>query len=223
MLLNFQPVKPTKRFVTACNHYRFYSYKRKDDVDAYSWLERMHLLVLEFDVNVQEFCQQPLIIDEFVGAQRLRYVPDAVVLRSGTLTFQEVKPFERLVPYGSERLPRKWPLVRQWAETHQYDLEFVTDKEILADRLRLRNLLLLAPFLRATQFFPDTEVRRRLWGEIRDRRPRRICDWVEEFKTKSPTEVMACLAVLFQQGRIDLDLSQRLLTPNTLVTANASR
>ena len=223
MFQDFQPVKPSKKFVTASNHYRFYSYKLDRDVDAYCWLERMNLLALEFDPGVQYFCERPLQIDEFVGTKQLRHVLNTVVLRSSTLTFQVVKPDECLVQYGSQRLPGGWPLIQQWAKIHQYQIEFVTDKEVLADLLRARNLLLLAPFLRATQFFPDAELRRRLWGEIRDRRPRRVCDWVEELQSASPTEVMAGLAVLFHQDRVDLDLSQRLLTPNTLVTANGSR
>lgn len=220
MIPDIHPIQPSKNFVTNTNHYRFYSLKTDRLVDAYSWLERINLLHLEFDPSVSWFCEQPIRIEERVGGRQLVYTPDTLVLRGGQLIYQEVKPDERLVQYGPERLPLRWPRVRQWAELHDHQIEFVTDVDLLSDRLRIRNLLLLAPFLRASQYLTDSSLRRSLFKGLHATRPRRICDWVEEFSTSTPLEVVNAIAVLYQQGRVHLPLSTELLTPNSLVVSH---
>ena len=222
MFPDIEPQVPTKRFITNCNYWRFYSRKLGRMVSAYSWLERIYFHLLEFDSSVTYFCEQPIKICERIAGKTLNYIPDVLVLRGGHLVYVEIKPDERLVQFGNRRVPIKWPLIEEWADKYQQNIEFTTDKDMLADRLRIRNLLLIAPFLRATQFFPGSILRRQLMSGIKSTHPRRICDWIEDYAPTRPMETMGGIATLCQQGKIDLSLSSNLVVPQTLVQSYAS-
>ena len=216
--VSHQPVVPSDKFIKNANHYRFFSHRLQRAVDAYSWLERMYLLSLEFDASVHYYCEQPIRISERINGKQLTYTPDVCVSRGAVSEFVEVKPYERLVLHNGKLVPWRWPRIQAWADKHDQTVSFVTDREILCDPLRMRNLLLLAPFLRAMQFFPGSPIRRLLYQDIKNSRPRRICDWVEDYNHVHPTELVGSLSVLYQHGRIDLPLSNALVTPSTVVS-----
>lgn len=103
----FESSKPVRRVVAPKGHRSFaglwWSSTMADHVGFESWLERDHLMLLDFDPDVMGVVSQPFWLSWRDGTYRRRHVPDFFVrLRDGSAVVIDVRPDDQIDEADSE-------------------------------------------------------------------------------------------------------------------------
>ena len=97
-----------------------------------SRLERDFFLLLEFDPDVLEYEEQPLVLEEKLAGNKLKYTPDCLITYRGHhphQTIVEVKYRKDLEENKDELLPR-FDLAKSYAEENGLAFKVMTDEDI---------------------------------------------------------------------------------------------
>lgn len=117
-----------------------------------SQLVRDYLYMLEFDVNVLSYSEQPLVINHVLGSLPYKYTPDFLVERSNKRQIIEIMPEDQLDEAGTGLYRSIYSACRQKG----YDFLIVTDK-VIQMQPRLSNIKLLLKYAR-TPISPQHQI-----------------------------------------------------------------
>lgn len=110
-----------------------------------STIERDLVYLLDYERQVEEFCEQPCKIEYLHDGKKRTYTPDySVRFIGGHEVIVECKPAELT---GKEENRRKFEAGRNWAANEGVSYEVVTD-EMLRQGCRLQNIKFLSQFAR---------------------------------------------------------------------------
>jgi hypothetical protein len=125
---------------------RFPSFKMGRMIAFESLLERDFIYLLDYDLRVEWFEEQPLTIEYLYNDQTLHYTPDFHLVEAGRQVLVECKP-ECFVDKDDN--PRKFAVARDWCTSRDWEFRVVTDQQIRAG-FRLQNIKRLTPYARLT-------------------------------------------------------------------------
>jgi hypothetical protein len=123
---------------------RFPSLKMKRMISFESLIECDYLYLLDYELEVQHFEEQPLTIEYRAGATLLHYTPDFHALHRQRDLLVECKP-EALVE--TEENHRKFKAAVEWCAEHGWMFCVVTDQSLRVG-FRLKNVKLLTRYAR---------------------------------------------------------------------------
>lgn len=177
--------------------------------------ERDYMYLLDFDLGVSYWHEQPLRIRFTRGGKTHRYTPDFEVLRTSKKQLVEVKP-KHQVDSG------KWDLLFRTAtslcEQEGYEYIVVTD-EVIRRQPKLENVKRLWKYAR-TVVLPQHQILCNQFFQSRKNALVTLGDLIQLFKRESvPTQVLYSL--LFW-GLLDFDLMQLLDSDSPITQPSAS-
>jgi len=212
-----QEIKPVRKIGKGKGSLRGLTYSKKNDTHRAfeSSLERDFLEILEFDNNVESFCEQPVEILYLHEGKEHRYTPDVFVSYRKDLEISasmsslliEVKYRETLKEKWSEFKP-KFKAAKAYAEKRGWKFKIITEKEIRTTYLS--NIKFLLPYRKA-KFVntSDTELLLASIDELKETCPEELILFAARDRKKQ-AELLYCLWHLISFGIISCDLSQPL-------------
>lgn len=121
---------------------KFPSLKMKRMVQFESTIERDYVYVLDYEVDVTSFEEQPFVIEYRYADKTRRYTPDFHVVRSGRNVLVECKPADLV---STDENQRKFAAARQICALREWEFEIVTDIQLRSGS-RLSNIKLLRQY-----------------------------------------------------------------------------
>jgi hypothetical protein len=194
---------------------RFPSIKMGRMIAFESLLERDFIYLLDYDVRVEWFEEQPLTIEYQHDAQTLHYTPDFQVVEAGHPVLVECKP-TRFVDTADNQ--RKFAVARDWCATRRWEFRVVTEQHIRAG-CRLANIRRLTQYARQSL---DPALRSRIDLILRaSAAPLTLQEVVQAIGPDDPNPVIAGLLHLAFHHQLELTLDRVPLSGQTLVTRRA--
>lgn len=123
---------------------RFPSFKLGRMVDFESLIERDLIFLLDFEPEVETFCEQPLTIEYQDEGKVRHYTPDFHAIKKGRNILMECKP-EKFVQTAKNQ--RKFRAGQSWCATRGWIYQLVTDQDLYSG-YRLQNIKHLTQFAR---------------------------------------------------------------------------
>lgn len=165
MIKIFSPVNKRKRNGKYGNNNWFsYSSKINRNVYLYSDLEYDHWILIEFDRQIIDFCEQPLHVKEFVEDQWINTVFDMwVKTTTGEEKFIEVKYSHELDSTNDKFSLRSYRQIQsqqKWCEAHGYTHEVHTDDYIYINRTLISNYRKILPYIDIRKVHDELLIKR---------------------------------------------------------------
>jgi TnsA endonuclease N terminal/TnsA endonuclease C terminal len=210
-------IKPNYRNITAA----VASSKTNRSIMAESSLERDFLIILDFDLNVKFFEEQPLTIKfETKDGERRSYTPDFYVeYRTDIAPANRMKPLLCEIKYRSDLfagwhlLKPKFKAARLFAKAQGWEFRIVTEVEIRQPYLE--NAKFLRPFRKHETNWDHYEILTGLLKHLRVASPRQLLLAYSEDKWKQ-AELLSSLWNLIAQKIIRTDLAEELTMDSEL-------
>ncbi|GAB6989919.1 TnsA endonuclease N-terminal domain-containing protein [Paenibacillus pini] len=148
----YSPVNIRKRNGKYGNNNWFsYSSKINRNVYLYSDLEYDHWILIEFDRQIVDFCEQPLHVEEYVEGEWINTVFDMwVKTTTGEEKFIEVKyacELDQKHEKFSSRSFRQINSQEKWCAAQGYTHEVHTDNYIYKNRTLISNYRKMLPYI----------------------------------------------------------------------------
>ncbi len=182
---------------------RFPSIKMGRMIAFESLLERDFIYLLDYDVRVERFEEQPLTIEYLHDGQTLHYTPDFQIIEAGRPVLVECKP-ERFIDTEDNR--RKFVVAREWCASRDWEFRVVTDQQIRAG-FRLQNLKRLTAYARLAV---DASLRGRIETCLQAAATTPLQALAQSIDPADPQYIITCLLHLAFQHQIDLLLETTL-------------
>lgn len=130
------------------NRWLAYSEKVKRTVYMFSDLEYEHWLLVEFDENIVDFCEQPLKMALETTAGNYSSIIDMwIKYRDGMEEFREIKYTKDL---EKEKVKRQINIQKQWCDTNGKHYKIMTENEIKNNTIKLSNIKIILRILKNT-------------------------------------------------------------------------
>ncbi len=131
------------------NFWQAYSPKLRRTVKLYSDLEYHHWILIEATPEIVTFCEQPLRMQSrFDGRDRASFIDMWVEWRDGTEQYRELKYAKDMAQRDENPfLSRQLAVQEAWCRRHGVEHAIVTDEEVFANKLLLRNWRLILSIL----------------------------------------------------------------------------
>lgn len=152
MITIFSPVSKRKRNGKYGNNNWFsYSSKINRNVYLHSDLEYDHWILIEFDRQVVDFCEQPLHVKEFVEDEWVNTIFDMwIKTTTGEEKFIEVKYTYELNPTNEKFSYRSFKQIQsqqRWCEAQGYTHEVHTDDYVYKNKTLISNYRYILPYV----------------------------------------------------------------------------
>ena len=191
---------------------RFPSLKMGRMIAFESLLERDFIYLLDYDIRVECFEEQPLTIEYQYEEQCHHYTPDFHLVVAGRHVLVECKP-ESFVETDENR--RKFVAAHGWCEKCGWEFRVVTDQHVRSG-FRLQNIKRLTPYARLTV---DPILRGRIGAFLREAPAfPTLQDVVQAIGLDDLHQIMASLLHLAFRHEIDLPLDTAPLSGATVIT-----
>lgn len=182
-------------------------------VGSESSLERDFFILLDFDLNVARYEEQPVIIRyQNVEGQARSYTPDVLIhYRKDIVPAKLMKPLLCEVKYRDE-LRRNWPEIkpkiragRSYARSHDWRFQVITEREIRTPFLE--NAKFLRQYRRIQTNWEQSNLLLEAMRELREADPETLL--LAIFKDRwNRAELMPMLWQLVSNKMIGADLTQ---------------
>lgn len=131
------------------NLWQAYSPKLGRKVKLYSDLEYHHWILVEATSEIATFCEQPIkMFSRVEGRDRASYIDMWVQLRDGTEQYRELKYAKDIAQIESKPfLRRQLEIQETWCQRHGVEHLVITDEQVHANKLLLRNWRLILSIL----------------------------------------------------------------------------
>ena len=173
-------------------------------------LERDFIYLIEYDLGVEWFEEQPLSIAYWHEFKQLHYTPDFHLLERGRHVLVECKP-ERFVETEENR--RKFAMTQAWCADRSWEFHIITEQQV-RNGFRLENIKRLAQYARLQV---DTGIRHQIHSFLQEA-PSAPSIWKisHEILPKNPSVIMSSILCLAYHHEITLSLDE---SPISAVTA----
>jgi hypothetical protein len=149
-----------------------------------SLIERDFIYLLDYELGVEHFSEQPLTIKYHHADKRRRYTPDFHVIYRGQPYLIECKP-ARFVDDAENQI--KFEAARLWCQEQGWTFRVVTD-ECLASGWRIANIKLLTQFAR---YSIGPEIKGRVFASLAAAsRSVTVSDVMQTVNPKEPQSVV---------------------------------
>ena len=175
-----------------------------------SLLERDFIYVLDYDVRVERFEEQPLTIEYLHDGQTLHYTPDFQIVEAGRPVLVECKP-ERFVDTDDNQ--RKFAVARDWCASRNWEYRVVTDQQIRAG-FRLQNIKRLTSYARLAV---AVSLRSRIETCLQAAPTTTLQALAQSVDPADPQYIITCLLHLAFHHQIDLLLDTAPLSGDTTI------
>ena len=189
---------------------RFPSIKMGRMIAFESLLERDFIYLLDYDVRVEWYEEQPLTIEYLHDGQTLHYTPDFQIVEVGRQVLVECKP-ERFV--DTEDNQRKFAIARDWCASRDWEFRVVTDLHIRAG-FRLQNIKRLTPYARLAV---DVSLCSRIEACLRAAPTTTLRALAQSIDPADPQRIIACLLHLAYYHHLELLLDTAPLSEDMTV------
>ena len=176
-----------------------------------SLLERDFINLLDYELRVEWFEEQPLTIEYLHEGQTLHYTPDFHLIEAGQHVLIECKP-ERFVDRDDN--PRKFAVAREWCAARRWEFRVVTDQQ-LRTGFRLQNIQRLTRYARMTV---DMNLCRQIEICLRATSTPTLQALAQHLDPVDPQRIIVHLLHMAYHHQLDLPLDTALLSECTLVT-----
>jgi hypothetical protein len=190
---------------------RFPSFKLGRMVDFESLIERDLIFVLDFEPDVETFCEQPLTIEYQDEGKVRHYTPDFYVIKKGQHLLIECKP-EKFVQ--SAKNQRKFSAGQAWCATRGWAYQLVTDQSLYSG-YRLQNIKHLTQFARYA-ISPAMKQRIRAFLSVTSF-PVTIAEVMFKIAPHAPSSVQIPLYHMAFHHELILPLDGAPLSPDSLI------
>lgn len=131
------------------NLWQVYSPKLGRKVKLYSDLEYHHWILVEATPEIVTFCEQPIRMQSRVeGRDRASYIDMWVQWRNGSEQYRELKYAKDIAQIDNKPLLRRQLAIQvAWCERHGVEHLIITDAQVHANKLLLRNWRLILSIL----------------------------------------------------------------------------
>lgn len=189
----------------------FPSLKLRRMVAFESLIERDFICLLDYELAVEHFAEQPLVIRyQHAGRQR-QYTPDFHVICGGRNLLFECKP-TRFLDDTKNQL--KFEVARLWCQEQRWKFGIVTD-EHLASTWRIKNIKLLTQFAR---YSIGPEIKGRVFAFLSSvPGPVRISDVMQEVNQGDPQSVIIPVLHMAFHHEVYIPLNDAKITVDSLV------
>lgn len=205
----FSPVFLPDNYKRNTNHWYIKSWKAKDNriVDLYSQLEYFNFLLHEINPKVKLLCEQPLHVNCKFNGIRLNYIFDLwVQWENGYEELIEIKPRDALLPSPTGQFePKNWSLISMWCKENGYNCRFITDDEIISNRVLLSNSRQL---LKYNPDYIDLSLRSELINKITKGIKINLDDFLNLYSHVSEETLMSTLTYCYIHGELETDLNE---------------
>lgn len=192
-----------------------YSKKLCRKVHLYSMLEYANFLVLEMNPNIEYFCEQPTKIFSNDGKKHSSVFDFWVYYSDGKTEFQEIKYSAELNGDTSSaiRTQQQIQFQKTWCEKEGQNYRVITENDLYKSEHYINNLNQLYSYvLRCTE---STEYESIIaLQNFLHNCPRSIAE-IEAQSIFSSQNIFECLAQLYYNGYIDIDVLHRPLDKRT--------
>ena len=110
--------------------------------------------------------------------------------------------------------PPHWSTLRAWCQRHGHRCAFVTDLEIDADRMPIRNWRALLGFVRLAREAPEPDLERRVHDTVRETPGLTLALLSRHVARADEQTLAAAVANLPHRGALDAELAARPFTPH---------
>ena len=190
---------------------RFPSLKMGRMIAFESLLERDFIYLLDYDLRVEWFEEQPLTIEYLHEGQALHYTPDFHLIEAGQHVLIECKP-ERFVDRDDN--PRKFAVAREWCIARRGEFRVVTDQQ-LRTGFRLQNIQRLTRYARMTV---DMNLCRQIESCLRATSAPTLQALAQHLDPVDPQRVTAHVLHMAYHHQLELPLDMAPLSGGTSVT-----
>ena len=196
---------------------RFPSMKMGRMIVFESLLERDFIYLLDYDIRVEWFEEQPLTIEYRQDDQALHYTPDFHLVETGRPVLVECKP-EHFVDMADNQ--RKFAVAREWCAARGWEFRVVTDCQIRAG-FRLHNIKRLTQYARLAM---DPILRSQIdtWLQTSSTPPA-LQDIANGLRPDDPKAVMSGLLHLAFHHLIELPLDTAPLSGAMVVSGRTAK
>ena len=173
----------------------------------------------EGDPDVLSLCEQPMRVLAPFGRSPHFTFDLGLVRREGagaggeTLTVVAAAAELETGPDGVQAPPH-WSTLHAWCERHGHHCAFVTDLEIDADRMLIRNWRALLGFVRLAREAPEPDLERRVHDTVREAPGLTLALLARHVARADEQALAAAVANLLHRGVLDAALAARPFTPH---------
>lgn len=215
-----EPNRITKERQGRANLIYAYSPKAGRVATFESDLEYVSWLLIEFNPNVIECCEQFPKVKFKIGSKINTYTFDAwVKYRDGSEECIEVKPVDNLIDYKGDKIPKNWLKFQEYFKRNNINKTCVTDGDFKDKEVLLENYQTILPYL-SVDYSYSSRLKELLLDFINQTHKLKLGSVVDTFPEFSQTEVLTQLFKLFHRGKVMLSLNKSKLTLDTLVKGN---
>lgn len=188
------------------NHWFSYSSKIKRNVYLYSDLEFDHWILVEFDHEIVEFCEQPKHVEEYVDGEWINTIFDMWVrTKSGEEKFIEVKYACELDPVNERFSMRSFKQVQsqqKWCQAHGYYYEVHTDDDVYKNKLLISNYKKILPYIDNRKVHNEI-IRKKILDFLQNEEKQTIRSIEANLKNYTKHEIREVIYNLLFNGRLD--------------------
>jgi len=128
----------------------------------------------------------------------------------------EVKPYKELIPSANGSLePKKWGLIKSWCDGNGYVCRFITEREILSNRIYLSNA---RQVLRYNPSYLDLSFRNDLLAKIPFGITVQLKDLLELYSHIPSETLMSTIVFMLINADLESDLKEFPFCPETLIS-----
>jgi hypothetical protein len=223
-LRHTKPVWNPRRGRYGSNLWQVFSPKINRKVKLYSDLEYYHWILVEATPEIIAFCEQPIKVISLVdGKDGGSYIDMWVKWNTGREEYREVKYAMELNDIIKKpRLQRQLEIQQSWCARHGAVHKIITDEEIFANALLLRNWkLILTHISNRTRNASITNIQKSITEIIRYERTITLSALVNRFVGVTTLEIHTAVFCLIHSGKLCAPLHKVELTNNiTLKMSN---
>lgn len=215
------PVWDPRRGSYGNNLWQVYSPKIGRRVKLYSDLEYHHWILVEATPGIIAFCEQPIkVLGIIDGKEGGSYIDMWVQWQNGVEEYREVKYTKDLDRVNTKpSLERQLVIQQSWCSRHGARHVIITDKEIHANKLLLRNWQLVLAQLTNTKDLDLRKIQRSICRIVRSEGAISIQDLPKWFVSVGKQEIQAAAFRSLHAGELDSNLHQVELSGSVILRA----
>lgn len=190
------------------NLWQTYSPKLGRNVKLYSDLEYHHWILVEATPDIVSFCEQPIKMWSRVeGKDRASYIDMWVQWRNGIEQYRELKYVKDIAQINSRPLlERQLAIQVSWCKRHGLDHAVITDEQVHANKLLLRNWRLILSVLTNAKGIDLSKIQYSILKIIESEREISIGNLQGRIIGSTATIIQAAIFDLIQRGQIKAPL-----------------
>ncbi|CAG0991002.1 hypothetical protein GEOBC_02372 [Geobacteraceae bacterium] len=213
-LRHTKPLWEPRRGRGGSNYWQVYSPKIDRRVKFYSNLEYHHWILVEATPEIAAFCERPIkVLGVNDGKNGSSLIDMWVQWRNGAEEYRELKYAKKLDQLDEKpALRRLLELQKAWCERREIAHQVLTDNEVYANKLQLRNWQLILAQLANTRDLDLDKIQESIRQIVAEEGTISLLALSRWFDGVPPTSIRGAVFRLIHAGELQAPLDQAVLT-----------